>query len=83
VAKVGTSTAGGTISQQAAVHPWLAADVQGNKQTNITKEDSITFKTGRDLHLKLLRDSPLNPAGPQYHNTKLKVTVSVILHAFY
>jgi hypothetical protein len=33
VAKVGTSKAGGTISQQAAVHPWLAADVHGNKQT--------------------------------------------------
>jgi hypothetical protein len=24
----------GTISQQAAVHPWLAADAHGNKQTN-------------------------------------------------
>jgi hypothetical protein len=34
VAKVGTSEAGGTISQQAAVHPWLAADAQRNKQTN-------------------------------------------------
>jgi hypothetical protein len=34
VAKVGTSKAGGTISQQAAVHPWLAADAHGNKQTN-------------------------------------------------
>jgi hypothetical protein len=34
VAKVGTSKADGTISQQAAVHPWLAADAQGNKQTN-------------------------------------------------
>jgi hypothetical protein len=35
MAKVGTSKAGGTISQQAAVHPWLAADAHGNKQTNI------------------------------------------------
>jgi hypothetical protein len=35
VAKVGTSKVGGTISQQAAVHPWLAADAHGNKQTNI------------------------------------------------
>jgi hypothetical protein len=34
VAKVGTSKAGGTISQQAAVRPWLAADAHGNKQTN-------------------------------------------------
>jgi hypothetical protein len=33
VAKFGTSKAGGTIRQQAAVHPWLAADDQGNKQT--------------------------------------------------
>jgi hypothetical protein len=32
VAKVGTSKAGGTISQQAAVHPWLAVDAHGNKQ---------------------------------------------------
>jgi hypothetical protein len=32
MAKVGTSKAGGTISQQAAVHPWLAADAHGNKQ---------------------------------------------------
>jgi hypothetical protein len=34
VAKVGTFKAGGTISQQAAVHPWLAAEAHGNKQTN-------------------------------------------------
>jgi hypothetical protein len=34
VAKVGTSKAGGTTSQQAAVHPWIAADAHGNKQTN-------------------------------------------------
>jgi hypothetical protein len=34
VAEVRTSKAGGTIIQQAAVHPWLAADAQGNKQTN-------------------------------------------------
>jgi hypothetical protein len=26
--------AGGTISQQAVVHPWLAADAHGNKKTN-------------------------------------------------
>jgi hypothetical protein len=34
VAKVGTSKTGSTISQQAAVHPWLAADAHVNKQTN-------------------------------------------------
>jgi hypothetical protein len=34
MAKVGTSKAGGTISKQAAVHPWLAADAHGNKQKN-------------------------------------------------
>jgi hypothetical protein len=32
VTKVGTSKACGTISQQAAVHPWLAADAHRNKQ---------------------------------------------------
>jgi hypothetical protein len=35
VAKVGTSKAGGTISQQAVVHPWLAADAHGNKQQTL------------------------------------------------
>jgi hypothetical protein len=45
VAKVGTSKAGGTISQQAAVHPWLAADAHGNKQTNKTVKikDKTTY----------------------------------------
>jgi hypothetical protein len=38
VAKVGTSKAGGTMSQQAAVHLWLAADAHGNKQTTDAKE---------------------------------------------
>jgi hypothetical protein len=37
VAEVGTLKAGGTISQQAAVHPWLAADAHGNKQTKSEK----------------------------------------------
>jgi hypothetical protein len=32
VAKVGTSKAEGTISQQAVVHPWLAVDAHGNEQ---------------------------------------------------
>jgi 3-deoxy-D-arabino-heptulosonate 7-phosphate (DAHP) synthase len=36
VVEVGTSKAGGTISQQAAVHPWLAADAHVNEQTNKT-----------------------------------------------
>jgi hypothetical protein len=36
VVKVGTSKAGGTISQQAVVHPWLAADAHGNKQKKKT-----------------------------------------------
>jgi hypothetical protein len=38
VAKVGTSKAGGTISQQAEVHPRLAADAHGNKETNPLNE---------------------------------------------
>jgi hypothetical protein len=37
VAKVGTSKAGGAMSQQAAVHPWLAADAHINKQTKKRK----------------------------------------------
>jgi hypothetical protein len=44
VAKVGTSKAGGTISQQAAVHPWLAADAHGNKQNDDKKFES-SFRT--------------------------------------
>jgi hypothetical protein len=40
VAKGGTSKVGGTISQQAVVHPWLAANVHGNKQTN--KQTSLS-----------------------------------------
>jgi hypothetical protein len=43
VAKVGTSKAGGTISQQAVVHPWLAADAQGNKQITILKIPTSFF----------------------------------------
>jgi hypothetical protein len=35
VAKVATSKAGGTISQQAVVQPWLAADAHGIKQTRV------------------------------------------------
>jgi hypothetical protein len=38
VVKVGTSKAGGTISQQAAVHTWHAADAHGNKQTRQSKD---------------------------------------------
>jgi hypothetical protein len=42
VANVGTSKAGGKIIQQAAVHPWLAADAQGNKQTSsMRKQHSL------------------------------------------
>jgi hypothetical protein len=35
VAKVVKSKAGGTIRQQSSVHPWLAADAHGNKQTTL------------------------------------------------
>jgi hypothetical protein len=41
MAKVGTSKAGGTMSQQAAVHPWLAADAHVNKQTESLYETEI------------------------------------------
>jgi hypothetical protein len=43
VAKVGTSKAGGTISQQAAVHLWLAADAHGNKQNKQTNDSTTVF----------------------------------------
>jgi hypothetical protein len=40
VAKVGTSKTGGTISQPAVVHPWLATDAQQtNKQQQQVRSD--------------------------------------------
>jgi hypothetical protein len=53
VAKVGTSKVGGTISQQAAVHPWLAADAHGNKQTNLLRhlvQDTVDVDVVEELH---------------------------------
>jgi hypothetical protein len=50
VAKVGTSKAGGTISQQAAVHPWLAVDTHVNKQTN-KRNMLINLKIGFNNNL--------------------------------
>jgi hypothetical protein len=52
VAKVGTSKAGCAISQQAVVHPWLAADPHGNKQTN-----------KRALDVKVVQNFSTNPGG--------------------
>jgi hypothetical protein len=43
VAEVGTSKAGGTISQQAVVHPWLAADARGNKQKHFMSMMMMKF----------------------------------------
>jgi hypothetical protein len=48
VAKVGTSKAGGTISQQAAVHPWLAVDAHGNKQRN--KQTPLSRLKSLEMH---------------------------------
>jgi hypothetical protein len=45
VVKVGTSKAGGTISQQAAVHPGLAVDAHGNKETILNVEYPQLFST--------------------------------------
>jgi hypothetical protein len=50
MAKVGTSKASGTISQQAAVHPWLAADAQGNKQTN--KQDVLKISEFSGMNIR-------------------------------
>jgi hypothetical protein len=42
VANVGTSKAGGTISQQTVVHPWLATDAQKtNKVIENTKQKQV------------------------------------------
>jgi hypothetical protein len=43
MAKVGTPKAGGTISQQAAVHPWLAADAHVNKRKQTTSKIIAIF----------------------------------------
>jgi hypothetical protein len=48
VAKGGTSKAGGTISQQAVVHPWLSTDAQQTnkqKQTNKNKNKQTNKQT--------------------------------------
>jgi hypothetical protein len=59
VDKAGTSKAGGTISQQAVVHPWLAADAHGNKLENAYK-GPVFVNTQPDLLLvnviKAIRD---------------------------
>jgi hypothetical protein len=34
VAELGTSKSGGTISQQAVVHPWLVMEAQENNNNN-------------------------------------------------
>jgi hypothetical protein len=63
VAKVGTSKAGGTISQQAVVHPWLAADAHGNKQTmgNTNKALGKTRRTRKDnIKMDLKQDEDEN-----------------------
>jgi hypothetical protein len=58
VAKFGTSKAGGTISQQAAVHPWFAADAHGNKQTN-SKQNKFRSKLVNTHANKLIKGSIL------------------------
>jgi hypothetical protein len=50
VAKVGTSKAGGTISQQAVVHPWLAAGAHGNKQTNKQASKQTNKETNKQAN---------------------------------
>jgi hypothetical protein len=50
VAKVGTSKAGGTISQQAVVHPWLAADAHGNKQNTEVRTANLEKKKKEACH---------------------------------
>jgi hypothetical protein len=51
VAKVVTSKAGGTISHQAVVHPWLAADAHWtNKQDCFTVVISTAVPIHGEVH---------------------------------
>jgi hypothetical protein len=78
VAKVGTFKAGGTISQQAAVHPWLAADAHINKQNDDIssplwskyRQWSVVDKAA----VPLLRGAPSVSEAPQIY-TILKFVV--------
>jgi hypothetical protein len=71
VAKVGMSKAGGTISQQAAVNPWLAADAQGNKQTNIHVSVEILLIVSFDFF------------PPKYVHENYKVDMPIALISFH
>jgi hypothetical protein len=48
--KVGTSKAGGTISQQAAVHPWLAADAQVLQQQQQQQQQPVVSRIGGNAY---------------------------------
>jgi hypothetical protein len=62
VAKVGTSKAGGTICQQAVVHPWLATDAQQtNKQTNKQKQKPSVSKLYFAIIITILPILAKNP----------------------
>jgi hypothetical protein len=71
VAKVGTSKEGGTISQQAAVHPWLAAGAHGNKLTNkqtLSIQADISFMFSMafiNIHFVLCAIKEFDSARPQ------------------
>jgi hypothetical protein len=60
VADFGRSKAGGTISQKAAVHPWLAADAHGNKQETKSQEREDFISCGGILKSRLNILLPLN-----------------------
>jgi hypothetical protein len=49
VAKVGTSKAGGTISQQAEVQPWHAADAHVQQQQQQQQTSEVAAFDCRDL----------------------------------
>jgi hypothetical protein len=84
VAKIRTSKAGGTISQQAAVHPWLAADAQGNKQQTTASifrveelaqkmDAAVSFETLVPTHQTARRHIP------EYDSGNLKVVFCVMV----
>jgi hypothetical protein len=77
VAKVGTSKAGGAISQQAAVQPWLAADAHGNKQTNSVKVGKIRYSSATfSLYSSAAHSVCLLCAAPEVQTTSMCSIVS-------
>jgi hypothetical protein len=79
VAKVGTSKAEGTISQQAAVHPWLAADAHGNKKQQTTLRSNLRYVVKRfhTAHLVFFDLTSLLISGAGHQFSLLTLSVQI------